>query len=222
MKTLIELIEADDAAAAAAASGNFAAVAAELNAATIRKTDTTLRTARWIMTQLTGVVDPTTGATESDIVLGTLQAATVPRIKAAYDSLCSDGLDLSNDQIQAMVPRLAAAANWPAGLAEKVLSAGVWHVSAADENGLSPVTADDCAAAWERSQAIAAARELLARARDLVAARTTARQIAMQPLIDAETRDGELLALLTAQIATAENGGQLPTITAADVERQVG
>jgi len=146
MTTLNELIQTH--AAAAATAANWPAVAGVLNAKTVTITDTTLRTARWLMNQLTVVLNPATGMTESDVVLGTLQAATVPRIKAAYDSLVSDGLDLSNSQIQAMLPAISTGASWPAGLANKIMTAGVWLVSPAENAGLGSVTAEQCSDAW--------------------------------------------------------------------------
>ena len=96
------------------------------------------------MLQLTTVVNPQTGATEADVVLGTLQQSTVPRVKAAYDSLCSTGIDLSEAQVQQMLPILATAANWPAGLAEKIMQAGLWNEPLLS----SPVTAEDCRQAF--------------------------------------------------------------------------
>lgn len=140
--SLINLINRH--ALAAAQAGNWQSVADTLNALTIEVRDTTLRTGRWLMLQLPNVVDQQTGMTESDIVLGTLQQSTIPRVKAAYDSLCNGGIDLSEDQVQMMIPLLADAGHWPAGLAEKILSAGRRIVPVLE----SPVTAADCSAAW--------------------------------------------------------------------------
>ena len=121
---------------ASAQSGNWSAVAATLNAATKEVRDTTLRSARWLMLQL--------GATEADVVLGTLQQSTIPRVRAAYDSLCSTGIDLSEAQVQQMLPQLATAASWPAGLAEKIMQAGLQIVPLLS----SPVAAEDCRQAF--------------------------------------------------------------------------
>lgn len=129
----------------AAQAGNWQSVADTLNALTTEVRDNTLRTARWLMLQLTDVVNPQTGMTESDVVLGTLQQSSIPRVKAAYDSLVSDGIDLSDDQVQQMIPVLAAAASWPAGLADKILQAGRQNVPV-----LSPsTTPEDCQSVWE-------------------------------------------------------------------------
>ena len=143
MSNLINLINQH--ALSAAQANDWQAVADTLNALTTEVRDNTLRTARWLMLQLTDVVNPQTGMTESDVVLGTLQQSTIPRVKAAYDSLVNDGIDLSDDQVQAMIPLLAQAANWPAGLAEKILLAGRRSVAV-----LSPTTTpQECQSAWD-------------------------------------------------------------------------
>lgn len=142
MANLIDLINAH--ALSAAQAGNWQAVADTLNALTAEVRDTTLRSGRWLMLQLPNVVNQQTGMTESDIVLGALQQSTIPRVKAAYDSLVNGGIDLSEDQVQQMIPVLAAAANWPAGLADKVLQAGRRNAPVLD-----PATnAIACEAAW--------------------------------------------------------------------------
>lgn len=140
--SLIDLINAH--ALSAAQAGDWQAVADTLNALTTEVRDTTLRTGRWLMLQLPNVVNQQTGMTESDIVLGTLQQSTIPRVKAAYDSLVNGGIDFSEDQVQQMVPLLAQAANWPDGVAQKILQAGRKSVAVLD----SAVTADDCQKAW--------------------------------------------------------------------------
>ena len=138
-------------AADALAVSDWEAVAKVMNTPSIKQADNTLRSTSWLMQQLTAVVDPTTGATEADIVLGTLQRATIPRVRAAYDRMSSVGIDLSDDQVQAMLPVLAAAGNWPAGLVEKIMETGVRMVSPAGEEA---VTAAQCQAAIEADNAI--------------------------------------------------------------------
>lgn len=142
--SLISLINAH--ALSAAQAGDWNTVASTLNALTTEVRVTELRTARWLMLQLTDVVRVENGIplTEADIVLGTLQAAAIPRVKAAYDSLCNGGLDLSEDQVQQMIPVLAAAGSWPTGLAAKILAAGRQNKAVLEV----PVTADDCQKAW--------------------------------------------------------------------------
>ncbi len=134
----------------AAQAGNWPAVASTLNALTREVRDTTLRTGRWLMLQLTEQVSTQNGVpiTEADVVLGTLQQAIHPRIKAAYDSLVNGGIDLSEQQVQDMIPVLAQAGNWPNGLAQKVMQAG-----RRTEAVLSPPTnAIACEAAWRADQ----------------------------------------------------------------------
>lgn len=146
--SLISLINQH--ALSAAQAGNWSSVASTLNALTHPVRDTTLRTARWLMLQLATPVGTQNGfpITEADVVLGTLQQATLPRVKAAYDSLVNGGLDLSEEQVQDMLPALAIAANWPNGLAQKVMQAG-----RRTEAVLSPPTnAIACEAAWRSEQ----------------------------------------------------------------------
>ena len=155
MSNLIDLINAH--ALAAAQTGDWQDVADTLNALTTEVRDTTLRTGRWLMLQLPNVVNQQTGMTESDIVLGTLQQSTIPRVKAAYDSLVNGGIDLSDDQVQQMIPLLAQAANWPNGLATKILQAGRRTESVVSTNAAA------CKAAWDEAEALAAAQLLSAR-----------------------------------------------------------
>lgn len=141
--TLIEIIKSFPQASTEAEIGNWENVAAILNSLKRQVIDNTLRSSRWLMTYLSDIVDPNTGATEADIVLGTLQAANLPRVKAAYNTLCADGIDLSNDQVQSMLPLLAQAANWPEGLVEKITRVGV------REESVVNTTASECQSAWE-------------------------------------------------------------------------
>ena len=140
--SLIDLIKQH--ASAAAEEGNWSAVASTLNALTTEASDHTLRTGRWLMLQLTTQVGTQNGfpITEADVVLGTLQQATLPRVKAAYDSLVNGGLDLAEQQVQDMLPALAEAANWPSGLAEKVMQAGRRSVA------VITTTAEECETEW--------------------------------------------------------------------------
>lgn len=145
MSNLVNLINQH--ALSAAQAEDWQSVADTLNALTTEVRDNTLRTARWLMLQLTDVVRTENGIpiTEADIVFGTLQSPSLPpRVKAAYDSLCNGGIDLSEDQVQQMIPLLAQAANWPNGLAEKIMLAGRRNVSVFSEQ----LTAADCQSAW--------------------------------------------------------------------------
>lgn len=132
-------------AAELAQAGKWDAVAAILNAPTVEVRDSTLRTTGWLMQSLTAVIDPATGMTEADLVLGTLQRSTIPRVRAAYDRMSSIGLDLSDPQAQELIPALGAAANWPENLTDRIKSAGVSMWSLAG----NPVTAEQCESAYE-------------------------------------------------------------------------
>ena len=170
--SLIDLINAH--ALSAAQAGNWQAVADTLNALTTEVRDTTLRTGRWLMLQLPNVVNQQTGMTESDIVLGTLQHSTIPRVKAAYDSLVNGGIDLSDDQVQTVIPILAAGANWPAGLANKILQAGRRNVAVLETS----TTADACRDAFVGAAISARIINATALAKERMLPTDTAQQLA--------------------------------------------
>lgn len=149
MNAIYNAIQSSPDALAAAELADWSSCASALQVQSIEVRDTTPRTSNWLIIKLNGVVDQATGATEADVVLGTLQSAIVPRVRAAYDALTSIGVDLSNDQLQAMVPMLAAAAGWPAGIASKILLAGIHRVSVADQMGLGVFSSADCKSAWD-------------------------------------------------------------------------
>ena len=169
---LIDLINAH--ALSAAQVGNWQACADTLNALTTEVRDTTLRTGRWLMLQLPNVVNQQTGMTESDIVLGTLQQSTVPRVRAAYDSLVNGGIDLSEDQVQQMLPVLAQAANWPNGLADKILQAGRKSVAVLETS----TTADACRDAFAGAAISARIINASALAKERMLPTDTAQQLA--------------------------------------------
>jgi len=127
---MIDIIKNNATALAAAQAGNWAACVSALAADTVQVEDHELRSARWLMTELTDqAAGQPAGTTEADVVLATLQASTHPRVVAAYASMSAGGIDLADQQVQQMVPVLAQAGNWPEGLAAKVLGAGVQTVS---------------------------------------------------------------------------------------------
>lgn len=119
----------------------------------IPQPDTTMRTARWLMLELSTVPDPVNAphTTEADIVLATLQASTLPRVMAAYASLCGDGIDLSDGQVQSMIDLLGEQGGWSADLISRVKQAGIRQVSLAEQNGLSDPTQAECQSAWVAS-----------------------------------------------------------------------
>lgn len=146
-----QLIKDNPAALAAAQAGNWSACVDALAADTSAVEDHTLRTTRWLMISLPDQAEgQPAGTTEADVILATLQAATHPRVRAAYDAMSADGIDLADPQVQHMVPMLAASGNWPAGLAEKVLAAGVQQVSKWEQaTGAAPTEAS-VQAAWRQ------------------------------------------------------------------------
>jgi hypothetical protein len=117
----------DNAAAMAACkAGNWAAAVAALNSDTTTITDSTLRTTRWLIVELPNqAVGFPAGTTEADVVLGSMQSSTIPRVLAAYQAMSAGGIDLSDPQSQELIPILAASGGWPAGLEQKVAEAGV-------------------------------------------------------------------------------------------------
>ena len=147
-KSLDKVIRRDEAARAARDANDDAQLLIILNTQSIMKTDNTPRDSNWITNQL--------GA-NADCVLGTIQAATIPRAVAANAKLAGDGVDISNPQVQAMLPQLAAAVvgtalEWPEGLLATVLGWGVWYESPIedkfDQRGLA-VSAEQLAA-WRQ------------------------------------------------------------------------
>ena len=143
IERLDKLIGRNDTARAARDAGDDAAVLAALNAKTVKQTNNTLRTANWLMLEFDAVVDPATGATEADVILGTLQASTVPRVIAAVAALSNNGIDVSNPQVQDMIPAMeagaaAAGAAWPDGLAERLMKRGVWYITPGEDKFQTP------------------------------------------------------------------------------------
>jgi hypothetical protein len=111
--------------------------------------NSTLRTTRWLMLELTAVVDPRTGATEADQVLGALQNGNLPRIKAAYDAMSADGIDLSDPQVQRMIDVIGSDAGWPQDLIDRIKQAGVRMVTPLANVALPVPTEAEAQAAWK-------------------------------------------------------------------------
>jgi hypothetical protein len=133
---LINLIKTH--ALADAQAGNWAAVAATLNAQTVE-----VRNPKsWTMADLITLLGPESAA----VVGGTIQAAGIanPIFAGAWLALNITGLQLHTDERQVMIAGLADAAGWPAGLKAAALAAGLTYTSLAG----SVVTAAECQAAW--------------------------------------------------------------------------
>ena len=160
---LATLITQTEVALTTAQAGNWSGCAAILNAPTVERKDSTPRTSNWISTQLSvPMPGGQPGETKADRVLGTIKTvgAKIPRIDAAYHSLCSGGrdggIDLSLPLTQEMIDLLGVEGHWGDELIADIKSRGVWHVSPATAAGLDPVTADQCEAAGARHQRAAA------------------------------------------------------------------
>jgi hypothetical protein len=131
---LIDLIKTH--ALAEAQAGNWAGVAAILNAPNVE-----LRNPKsWTMADLITLL----GAESAAVVGGTIQAAgaTNPIFDGAWLALNITGLQLHTDERQAMIDGLAAAGNWPDQLRDTVKAAALTYTS------LSNATADDCQKTW--------------------------------------------------------------------------
>jgi hypothetical protein len=116
--------------------------------------DSTLRTSRWLMDTFDAVLDPNTGATEADLILGTLEASSVPRVKAALASMSSEGIDLSNDQVQGMIEKMAEAGNWSSDLKDRLKAFGVSSQTLAESSGVNPIDASVCEDHWNAGIAV--------------------------------------------------------------------
>lgn len=138
--TLIDLIKTH--ALTAAQAGDWAAVAATLNAQTVE-----VRNPKsWTMADLITLL----GAESAALVGGTIQAAgaTNPIFAGAWLALNITGLQLHTDERQAMITGLADAAGWPGELKAAALSAGLTYTSLSG----STVTADQCQSAYESAR----------------------------------------------------------------------
>lgn len=121
-----------------AQAGNWAAVAATLNARTVE-----VRNPKsWTMADLIGLVQPEGAA----LVGGTIKAAGAsnPIFDGAWIALNVTGLQLHTDERQQMIDALALAGNWPDQLRDTVKAAGLTYTSLAG----TAVTAEQCQAAW--------------------------------------------------------------------------
>lgn len=153
MTALSSVIENNSTALAACQAGDWSAARAALLADTGPVSDGELRTTRWLMVEFSGQAEgEEAGTTEADVILGTLQASQSPRVKAAYDAMSSTGIDLSDDQVQAMLPLLAQAAGWPSGLVDRLAQCGVRTVSKAEQAIGSEPTVEEVQTAYEAGQ----------------------------------------------------------------------
>lgn len=136
---------------AAAQSEDWVAVAAILNATDQPARITELRNSRWLMNEL--AEDLGNGTTEADVVLSTMQASTIPRVKEALKLMGSDGVDLSDPQSQAMLTVLASAGGWSSTITDKLHALSFDYTSKAQLAGHPGVTAATCQAVYEAETA---------------------------------------------------------------------
>lgn len=135
-------------ASAAYDSGDYQAVADALNTPRHEMKDDTRRNTNWITSTFKDPVEGQPGFTEADVVLASMQNSTIPRVKAAYQTMTSgkdgEGISLADPQTIQFIEYLSAADSWPVGLADRIKVYGVWQESDADQlNGGKPFTAQD-------------------------------------------------------------------------------
>ena len=148
--TLAELIARY--APAAANTGNWASVAATLNARTVQKTSAGTLTS----------LAKTLAALQASEREPTLRAfATTEVGKDGRVKLATEGLDFAHPITVGLIEDLRNAL--PVGVADKLLRLGVWTEPVVASIGLQTVTADQCQAAWTQAESEQAAQLLLAR-----------------------------------------------------------
>lgn len=133
---LAELITRD--ASAAATAGDWAAVAAILNAATVQKTSAGTLTS--MARTLASLAD-----SEREATLAAFQTTHVG--KSGLAKLAATGLDFAHPITIGLIESLRN--TLPSGVADKLLRLGNWTVSPAADAGFGVVTANACEVAWE-------------------------------------------------------------------------
>lgn len=125
-----------------ATAGDWAAVAAILNAPTVIQRHSAPVTYVKIRQRF--------GDTARKAVADTLRDSQNGDLRDAHAVLLDEkaGLDLSTDDRQALLDQVGAAAQWPADLIAGLKALGVTRRSPAAAYGLEPVTAEQCQAAW--------------------------------------------------------------------------
>lgn len=141
-------------AATAAAAGDWPAVAAALNAATVQKTSAGSETS--LSTVLIAL-----GSAAAELTLAALDLSEIG--KSGRAKLEARGLDFAHPLTVGLIMQLDAAGALPAGVAVKLLSLGRWTVSPAADAGLGTVTADQCQQAVESAAAALALQAIGAR-----------------------------------------------------------
>lgn len=138
MMNLITLIRQH--AIAAAIAGQWAEVAAVLNASSVAKSS------RGTKTQAADVYLVMTAAEREQTLaaMSTTETGKDGRVK-----LAAEGLDFAHPLTVGLIQQLDAAGRLPPGVAAKLLALGNWTVSPAVDAGLGAVTAEQCRIAWQ-------------------------------------------------------------------------
>tara|TARA_R110000824_G_scaffold143199_12_gene310804 strand:- start:1930 stop:2619 length:690 start_codon:yes stop_codon:yes gene_type:complete len=144
MTALYNAIKDNSAILTEAQADDWDEVASLLNNTMVGSPVTELRNSRWLMNNFSTVVDQNTGATEADVILGTLQASNVPRVKEALALMGGEGIDLSDPQVTGMITVLGTAASWSSTITDKLAAFAVENTSLAQRAGLPNCTADVC------------------------------------------------------------------------------
>lgn len=123
-------------------AGNWNAVATKLNTETVVNRNPKSWTVSDLITYL--------GEDDAVTVCNTIKQAALsnPIFDGAWIALNTTGVQLGQDNRQAMIDGLAAAGNWSNTLRDKVKSAGVTRKTPAAAYGLPAVTASQCQASW--------------------------------------------------------------------------
>lgn len=211
----IDIIRSNQAASDAADAGDWSACAAALNARTIEVRDSTPVT----YAKLTA----TLGDQARQLVAGTLRAIATSNHPAAGEMQDahmvllneSGGLRIDTDERQVMLDQVAAVGNWPPELTTAIKAQGLRYESTASQAGLPDATPDECEAAIVSQQSL---QYLTSK----VAARDSERQQQLQPILDARTRDNELVRSLTDRIAVAQRDGQTLLVTQESIDVMLG
>lgn len=122
-KDIYNLIQIIPAAKAAYDAADDSLVVTELNNSYIVKTNSKRRNANWITLNLT--------PSEARQVFDSLQSSSDPLVKMALMSLSNEGIDMSNDIVQSMIPDIGI--SWSPGLVDKVLKWGKWTISPVED-----------------------------------------------------------------------------------------
>lgn len=151
---------------AAATAGDWAAVAAALNASTVQKTSAGT---------LTSMARTLASLAESERE-ATLAAFATTRVgESGLAKLAATGLDFAHPITIGLIESLRN--TLPVGVADKLLKLGNWTVSPAADAGLEPVTATQCQTAWNQAAIESRVMNAAALAKERMLPTDTAQQL---------------------------------------------